>query len=433
MLVLPGACLAIYNAVVMKIYMDTFLEHRERKWEAAGWLLFVVWQTVVNSRIWVLTATEVMYKQNPGLNLFINLVTMELVGICSYRGRVWKRVIFPIIYCALWMLAEGLVLFGTRYLSLGELSMTGYLLVSNAVVLLMTLGIRQFAQKKGIIDAPYESNILILFPLAGIILYYAIYKMAKEAGAEKTEVMLWLFISALMLFALDLCIYPIYGKLTELFWTKRNNNEYLKQIELYKNQRELEQSAREELERIKHDLKSNLVYLGNLLKHQEYEKMQQVLAALLGEIHEKSYLEGRTGNLAIDSQINFLWQESQKQSICLHMDVKLPNVPNIDDTDICVLLGNIFDNAIEASEKIPQSREIWVELSYNRGYFRLYTKNRYDGKIIKGNRGMPKSNKEGWHGFGIRSIEKIVNKYQGHIEIEEKEDIFEIEVSLYCE
>lgn len=65
---------------------------------------------------------------------------------------------------------------------------------------------------------------------------------------------------------------------------KKNIRDYRKQIELYKNQREVERTTREEIARIRYDLKQELVYLSHLLQCQEYEKMKEVLDSLYGEL-----------------------------------------------------------------------------------------------------------------------------------------------------
>lgn len=232
-------------------------------------------------------------------------------------------------------------------------------------MLSLVLGIKYFVKKKSrdIIEH-FEGKVLLLFVFAGIILYYSFYRLAYNGRVDGVENVLWLSVSALMLLVLELCIYPIYGKLAEAVWTKRNIRDYRKQIELYKCQRELERATREEVARIRHDLKQELVYLSHLLRCQEYEKMKKVLDSLYGELQENCCAEGRSGNLALDALLNHLTQETMKYKIELDLNIDVNGAMKLDDTELCALVGNIFDNAVEASKKIAENRKIWVHFSY---------------------------------------------------------------------
>lgn len=412
--------------------MGVFLKGKGRA-GMVGWLPFAIWEAVREAQVLDVGAMGILTGQSPGWNLIWNVAVLWAVGLASYSGRVWKRMLFPAVYVALLTVAEALVVFGAEYAGVQDATIFGYLLSSNAFMLIMVLGIRCFARRRDMDGMePSDGRMMLLAVLAGIVLYYAFFRLAWKAGADDMELVFWLCVSALMLLGLDLCVYPVCVKLAEAVWTKRNNHEYLKQIALYKNQRELEQEAREEIGRMKHDLKQSMVYLSNLLAHQEYGKMKEVLKSLYGELEEKSCMEGRSGNLALDSLASRLAQESKKNGITLHVDMNIVGTIHMEDVEICVMAGNLFDNAVEASVRIPERREIWVGVSYEKGYLRLLVKNRYNRRIQRESSGAIISNKDGLHGFGLRSVKKIVHKHHGHMEISEEEDIFSVEIRIFC-
>ncbi|NBI71801.1 ATP-binding protein [Clostridiaceae bacterium] len=433
MSMLSGLCLTIYSMAVIKIYMDAFIKPREGKWGAAGWLPFVVWNIILSSRVWEMDIKRMAVREHSGFHLLISFVIMEMTGFLAYQGERWKRLILPAVYMALWMMSECLALFGGTYIARREAASMAYVLISNMIMLMMALGLRDFVRRNEIAPAlrGWRSG-LALLPVAGVILYYAVYVIASEAGIYKPEVALWLSIIAFLLLALDLCIYPVYRKLLEAIHVKKDISDYQKQIRVYKNQRALEQEARENIERIRHDMKQELIYLEDLLRHQEYGRIQKTLSRLLGNLNEKSYLEGKTGNLAIDSQINHLWQECKKKRVCLHTDILLSGTPGMDDLEICVLLGNLFDNAVEASEKISRGREIWVEMAYSRGYFILLVSNRYAEKTKRDAKGFLMSGNGTRRAIGLQSVRRIADRYHGQMEVAEKGDIFAVEVMVYC-
>lgn len=433
MSVLPGLCLTIYSIAVIQIYMDAFVKPREGKWGAAGWLPFAVWYTIFSRHMWGMDTERIAGVEDQGIYLLMTVATMELTGILAYQGEIWKRLVFPAIYTALWMISESLALFGGTYIAQREASAMAYVLVSNMMMLIMALAIHSFAKRKeSTPDSLGWSRGLVFVPAAGVILYYAVYVIAREAGIYKPEVALWLSIITALLLALDLCVYPVYRKLLEAIHIKKDIGDYQKQIRVYKTQRALEQEVREEIERIRHDMKQELIYLEDLLRHQEYERIQKTLSKLLGNLYEKSYLEGKTGNLAIDSQMNHLCQECRRKSICLHTDTRLSGMPGMDDMEICALFGNLFDNAVEASEKISGQREIWVEIQYSKGALILQVSNRYGGKAKRDANGALLSGKGARHGIGLRSVRRIAEKYHGQMEVVEKGDVFFVEVMAYC-
>lgn len=141
--------------------------------------------------------------------------------------------------------------------------------------------------------------------------------------------------------------------------------------------------------------------------------------------------EGRSGNLALDALINHLTQETMKYKIELDLNIDVNGEMNLDDTELCVLVGNVFDNAVEASKKIAENRKIWVHFSYKKGYLCFLVKNRYNGRIQRDGK-IIKSTKEGMHGFGLLSVKRIVNNYHGNMEISEKDKIFSVKITAFC-
>ena len=427
-----GICLTAYGGIVVKIYMDTFLEGGGRTKKIAGWLPFIIWQTIVNSRVCGLSPEGIETGQNPGFNLVMNCLSMELLGVLAYQGLLWKRFLFPIGYVGLIMMTEGLVVFGLNGISTYRPSMAIYLLLSNVAMLFIVVGIRLSSKKWGCGEENIPArNCLMLLTGSGIILYYAIYRIARRAGTETIEVALWLCISALMLLAVNLCIYPVYGILLEDVWNRRKSNEYLKLVRLYKEQRELEREAREAVAQIKHDLKQNLIYMGELVQRGEYAMLQEMITKLLNETVQRSYLEGKTGNLVMDSLINHLWLEAKKKDFVLELEAHVDGAPHMDDTEMCALLGNLFDNAVEAVAT-EKERRIQVLLNYQKGYLYLSVSNSCTKELDYDRSGRIKSSKDGMHGLGLRSVERIIKKYHGTMEIKKEIDCFRIEVTAYC-
>lgn len=282
---LHAVILTLYNVFLIKIYLGAFLEGQKWKQGIIGWGLFILWEMGRIIQVIHVGSLGILTRQNPGWNLFTNIIVLGAVGLFSYTGEFGKRLLFPVVYVALLTAVEAFVVFGMKCVGAEGISVAIYFLLSNIVMFMLVLGIKCFVKKKSLdIIEHFEGQVLLLFVFGGIALYYSFYRLAYDGRTDGVENVLWLSVSALMLLVLELCIYPIYGKFAEAVWTKKNIRDYRKQIELYKSQREVERTTREEIARIRHDLKQELVYLSHLLQCQEYEKMKEVLDSLYGEL-----------------------------------------------------------------------------------------------------------------------------------------------------
>ena len=103
----------------------------------------------------------------------------------------------------------------------------------------------------------------------------------------------------------------------------------------------------------------------------------------------------------------------------------------ISDVDICILLGNLLDNAIEASRGNDR-KEIELYIMKNQGELEIKVENRITVPVLGGNTGLKTTKKDKKnHGFGIVSVKNIVEKYHGLMDVYEKNGKFCVSVILY--
>ena len=104
----------------------------------------------------------------------------------------------------------------------------------------------------------------------------------------------------------------------------------------------------------------------------------------------------------------------------------------ITEADLYSLFGNMIDNAIEAVTKIEDVNKRSISLIVRNALSctSIFISNYYEGKIILDNNGMPKTTKlnNGYHGYGLKSIKLIVDKYNGDFKIDIKDNIFMIQI-----
>lgn len=205
-----------------------------------------------------------------------------------------------------------------------------------------------------------------------------------------------------------------------------------------------------EVRRLKHDLANHL----------------QVLSALPDD-RRADYLGGLAGNTAFSQSFSYCGDSTvnavltvkksviERYHISMEMDLEIPLTLPYDKTDICALYANALDNAMEACMKLEEkSRKISVISKAGKGLFCLEVRNPISDidktlnlsqppntlhkaesrpkaantKIPSGYRLLPTTSKadKANHGFGLKSIQEVVNRYHGHMELKIENSIFEL-------
>lgn len=139
-----------------------------------------------------------------------------------------------------------------------------------------------------------------------------------------------------------------------------------------------------------------------------------------------------TGNEALDLLLTEKSLSCLKNGITLSCLADCSSLSFISDSDLYALFGNIIDNATEAVTKISDKTKRNVNLIVKNvnGFISVEVDNYYSGNIRLGSDGMPITSKEdnGFHGYGLKSVEAIVARYDGDLKISLSEEIFSISI-----
>lgn len=192
--------------------------------------------------------------------------------------------------------------------------------------------------------------------------------------------------------------------------------------------------ANAEVRRFRHDFKNVLFAIERLLSEGKNKEALLVMRDFSDVLNENSQkmMAFDTGNGIADALLSDKLRRAARENIGLVFRGAIPQTV-LEPTDLCVLLGNTVDNAIEACEKLPDGMERMIEIEANcsSGFFFLTVRNPIARAItIRDNR-VPTSKKDrAQHGFGIQSLHDVAKKYDGSVKLTADDGYFTVSMDL---
>ena len=138
----------------------------------------------------------------------------------------------------------------------------------------------------------------------------------------------------------------------------------------------------------------------------------------------------KSGNLMVDAILNSKLSLAEKGGVAVTCKAMVPESLTVDDVDLCVILGNLLDNALESCEKLPAS-ERWLRVYLAARGSQLYMS--VQNSAVEDpsfNQRNYITEKRGNHGLGMKRVAAVVDKYEGFLNLANEPGIFAAEVSL---
>lgn len=139
----------------------------------------------------------------------------------------------------------------------------------------------------------------------------------------------------------------------------------------------------------------------------------------------------RTGNPMTDAILNSKISLARSKNIQVEADAYIPVKLKLSEIDLCCIIGNLFDNAIEASENLPEAqRVIRVYMDMKGTQLYISFTNFTAGKKIKKEGKRFRSTKGKGRGFGLARMDAIVERLNGYISRNSEDGAFTTEILL---
>ena len=236
-----------------------------------------------------------------------------------------------------------------------------------------------------------------------------------------------LVINFLMLYLYNLLLHSISQKYeTEMLQQK---------IQIYANQINLISQSEEKVKILRHDMKHHMNELKLLANRHNVAEIQEYIAHMEDYIQNPNEIVA-SGNMEIDSVLNYMLQKAREELETVIVKVMLPE--KIKHTfDINVMIGNLLENAIEAARQTEQ-KYLNVNIALKKGVLKIRIENSFlPERVVKeerqgsGRTFLTTKRAKEQHGIGLKSVRKIVETYNGTMEVTPQNEIFCVNLILY--
>ncbi len=180
----------------------------------------------------------------------------------------------------------------------------------------------------------------------------------------------------------------------------------------------------------RHDYRNHIQLMKVLAADGDMEGIKAYLDQLDTDLNTVDTVV-KTGNAMADAILNSKISLAKARHIAVHVDANIPVKLKMSELDLCCIIGNLFDNAIEASEALPEERRlirVYMDMKNTQLYisFTNFTgekKREKWGKIFRSTKG------EG-HGFGLVRMDAIIERLDGYLSRNSEDGAFTTEILI---
>lgn len=359
--------------------------------------------------------------------LLVNVLVLKLLYESSLKSSLFHGLAFTISVFA----SEFVVVYfssaiipdsaNTGLSNLRLQSLTSMLLLFFVSRVLARLSIKESNAKSwgkwaGLAVLPFSSAVVLLA-----------FRFVTKNTAPATADGIWILIASVVLFLANVIVYIIYEraemstqKLMELELAHQKNEIDMQYLNLIENKNQ-------SMQVMTHDYKNHFLTISSMTDSVE---VKEYINNLLGEMSRLNDM-GKTQNRLLDVILSKYTSVCEEKNIKLKIDIVTDNLSIMSNSDISSLFNNLLDNAVESAEKSKDKKVLVQITNVMNSYRKISVINSCDAspKIKNGELVTSKENKEA-HGFGTKSIKKIVVKYDGELDWEYNENAKEFKFTI---
>lgn len=282
-------------------------------------------------------------------------------------------------------------------------------------------------------DASFRLWIGLLAVPAVTLITFSVFQYYLERYPHDGTIRWYLYISCAGLLFINLLVFILFRRMQKQMLLKRETDLLTSQLALQEASINNLETAYNRTRHFRHDIKNHILLMNMLAEQGKYDELKNYLKDMSGVIDESSYVR-ISGISAVDAILNEKLYEAQSRSITNSYDVVNLDKNNVKPLDLCIILSNALDNAIEANSRIEDADARWLKLKIhgNSAFTVISVSNPVaeEPRKTAGNALATSKEDADNHGFGLKSIESTVAKYKGEMLCKCEEGVFTLVVRL---
>lgn len=399
-------------AVIEIIYVLTFISIYSNEKRLAGWRIIVYISAFI-----LLNVLSVTFVEN---QILFSAITIVLIFSYSfvYNMPVFKRVICCLIVYFASVMGEifsGLLVITISKISVEEMqdNIISYLqviMISKislyAVVRILKHFMRnKFAKISNVAVMPF-----FILPVSSFLILFGMNDYVIKINTFEANILAF-FVGILLLLS-NIVVFFIFDYI--LKEKEKQNTVEREALQLNLEKQYYSELLKKQVESNKtiHDLKNKLFGIKELLQTDTSKGVLKINEVC--EIVEATTNIKVTGLDSVDAVINSKMKIAKANDAVIKTVVAISSIKEIDVLDMCVILGNLLDNSIEAVEKLKDEKTILLEMQQNMNFLSITISNPCVPVNVNSKMETTKENKN-LHGFGLKNVKEIVEKYNGEM------------------
>ena len=412
------------HLLIMQRCMTAFLGPGKRSYKSViAWMGYYIFLFLTNK----------VFHVSPLVLITGNIILVFLISTVTARKSIKTRCMFAILICSVWMLVEVLcamvlTVAGAKNATLSDAGNV----ISKLCMLLLSILISHYMKAKNSPEISLRYFLVVLLvPASSIYIMHNIFIIA----AVYDEFSKFSVFSSLMLLLVNYVVFEIYDWMSRDAMVREQNRLYGQQLELCSRQAEERESLYLEIRRLRHDMKNYLSCLLGAVQTGEKKEAEMLIQEMLNDgISNRTSEVSRSGNIVVDSLVNYKHDLAEKEGIMFEANVFIPVSLPFQSGHLAVILGNLLDNALEACRGVPEGqRYIKLDISYVKEMLQICIRNSYHATHRKDSSGRYLTTKKDTldHGIGLSSVEQAVSCYHGEMTAEGTGNEFRVSVVMY--
>lgn len=387
---------------------------------------------------WIISTTSItFFSWNQSFEVFSSLSQVILniaFCMCLLKGKIWPKIFISAFTMGGVILITSFSTFFIGHLNQHQIEDILTRFNSVRVIAIFTSKVLFFQATRIIlrIKANVKLSIQDIFPLVIVpVISICTISILTHTAIAHPDVQQSIFYAVCLIITLNLLTYYLFIRLSRNSQLKHDYALLNLQYDCAKQNAEDIQNMYENVRSIRHDMKNHLLYIENLLKDHpnNSQKAQNYIRTLLKEQEITQRKIIFSGNDALDAVLNT--KQTAAHQYGINFDIVITDsLQFMSADDICVLFGNLLDNAISAAGQ-TDTKQIKLNIQPQDTYVSIVLANSVKEDILTSNPTLKttKQKKDG-HGYGIKNVRKVVQKYHGLIRFYENSGMFVSDILL---